>query len=69
MKKLSGLAIQNLYFVLSFVILGGALIFTGALFDMVWDPTQEPNQTSVGIIYLGDLEEDEYASRIRIRRF
>ena len=63
MKKLSGLAIQNLYFVLSFVILGSALIFT-VLFLTWFGIDAEPNQTSVGIIYLGDLEEDEYASRI-----
>jgi len=63
LKKLSGLAIQNLYFVLSFVILGSALIFT-VLFLTWFGIDAEPNQTSVGIIYLGDLEEDEYASRI-----
>ena len=63
MKKLSGLALQNLYFVLSFVILGSALIFT-VLFLTWFGIDAEPNQTSVGIIYLGDLDEDQYASRI-----
>lgn len=63
MKKLSGLALQNLYFILSFIILGSALIFT-VLFLTWFGIDAEPNQTSVGIIYLGDLEEDQYASRI-----
>jgi len=63
LKKLSGLALQNLYFILSFIILGSALIFT-VLFLTWFGIDAEPNQTSVGIIYLGDLEEEQYASRI-----
>ena len=63
MKKLSGLALQNLYFILSFIILGSALIFT-VLFLTWFGIDAEPNQTSVGIIYLGDLDEEQYASRI-----
>jgi len=63
LKKLSGLALQNLYFILSFIILGSALIFT-VLFLTWFGIDAEPNQTSVGIIYLGDLDEEQYASRI-----